>query len=119
MAKEGKEQQLVVADANHRNKRVIARVIEPAMIRSPSWSPDRTRVAYYVKGTDNMKQQLHIAAADGTSSRLLHEGNFWHVKIGPRWSPDGARIGVTLAEGAVAEIGVLENFLPVETIARK
>ena len=119
VVKEGKEQQLVVTDADYRQKRVIARVTEPATIRSPSWSPDGKRVAYYVKGTDDKKQQLHVAAADGTASQLLHEGNFWHVKIGPRWSPDGAKIGITLHEESVAEIGVLENFLPKEKLAVK
>jgi beta-lactamase regulating signal transducer with metallopeptidase domain/Tol biopolymer transport system component len=115
----GNAAELVVISLDDQKTTTVARVIEPMTIRAPSFSPDGTQIAFYVRGGNFEKQQLRVAASDGSSNRLLHEGNFWHVKIAPHWSPDGTKIATTLAEREVAEIGVLENFLPKDGLAAK
>ena len=90
------------------------------LLRWPTLSPDGSQVAYFVgHEVDEARQELRVVSTNGSENRLLHTGNFWHLKIAPRWSPDGTRVAVTLASRAVAEVGVLENFLPTEKLAAK
>jgi Tol biopolymer transport system component len=116
VAKEGAEWQLVVADADGRNKRVVARVHEPATIMTPRWSPDSTKVAYYVTYVEDGwgRHQLHVCAADGSWERRVYTGEKYvhNATMPPSWSADSTKLALTLVEDVVGEIGVMENFLP-------
>jgi dipeptidyl aminopeptidase/acylaminoacyl peptidase len=122
VARDGNEQQLIVADPHFQSRRIIARVTQPEGISAPRWSPDRTRVAYYMKEPGaTAHDQLRIVAADGSWQRTVDTGQKYVSggAIAPHWSPDGTRLAVTLGEDRTGEVGVLENFLPATLFALK
>ena len=55
---------------------------------SPAISPDGRQLAFTSYGRH---ENLYVARADGTRRRALSQGE--HYTRGPRWSPDGRRIG--------------------------
>jgi len=118
VAKEGAESQLVVADADGRNKRVVVRVHEPATIMTPRWSPDSTKVAYYVTHAETGwgRHQLHVCAADGSWERSVNTGEKYvhNATLPPSWSADSTKVALTLVEDVLGEISLMENFLPAE-----
>jgi hypothetical protein len=52
----------------------------------PSWSPDRTMVAYQVRQVGGDSSSIEVINVDGSSTRSLGEG------FEPAWSPDSERI---------------------------
>ena len=113
----GVEQELVVADSDWKDPRVVARAKAPANIGMARLSPDRTRIAFTVRPDETTIPQLHIKAVDGSWERIVDTAN--KAPGGFSWSGDGSRLALTLDEKLPAEIGVLENFLPPETLAAK
>ena len=76
-------QVVMVADANLRHARQIARGSEPG------WSPDGTRLVFVAK--PGAYQAIFVCNSDGTG---LHRITPWPLRAGnhPDWSPDGTEI---------------------------
>ncbi|HBE05144.1 MAG TPA: hypothetical protein DHD79_09765 [Firmicutes bacterium] len=57
----------------------------------PSWSPDRSKIAYVVYGDSWVDSQIWLMNLDGTDKTLIaaQEGFLFQE---PSWSPDGARL---------------------------
>jgi TolB protein len=82
---------LVVADADGENQRVIVQSAHPLM--SPSWSPDGRRIAYVsfeAKRSEIYVQDLASGKREVVSGR---EG----INGAPAWSPDGSKLALTLS----------------------
>ena len=83
--------QLIVADADGENSRVILESKQPLM--SPAWSPDGEWLAYVSFETRSAAvylQQVRTGERRRVSSRA-------GVNNAPAWSPDGARLALTLS----------------------
>lgn len=114
-------QHLVVADGSFRNPRVIARAPKTGLLVWPRLSPDKQKLAYYLRTEAGQPPQLHLAAVDGSwdyvveiAPKRLAVG--W---VGPSWSADSSKLIFTLVEDYPAEFGVLENFLPAKLASAK
>ena len=93
--------------------------------RSPVWSPDGTRIAYFSDASG--EYELHVAAQDGKGEvkryRLSGAG-FYQT---PRWSPDSQKIAfqdnsqslfwIDLATGIVKRVGGNRVFSPASPIS--
>lgn len=94
--------ELLVADSDGENPRVIATSREPIM--SPMWSPDRKQLAYvaYEKG----RSAIYIHTVDsGQVKRLVYEKG---INGSPAWSPDGRLMAVTLSFESNPDIYVID-----------
>ena len=56
--------------------------------RSPSWSPDGTRIAF--SSDRDGDYEIYVMNADGTHPIQLTDDP-WASDFGPAWSPDGHR----------------------------
>jgi Tol biopolymer transport system component len=85
--------QIVVAEKDGRNQRVITKGPQPSWF--PAWSPDGKRMLFTreLKG----KHQLWIMNADGGDARALVESD--GSIIAGSWSPDGKQIAYARNEG--------------------
>jgi len=95
--------QLLVADADGENSRVVLESHQPIM--SPAWSPDGERLAYVSfesKHSTVYVQQVRTGERTQVSARAGING-------APAWSPDGRRLAVTLGgSGGNPDIFVLD-----------
>jgi tetratricopeptide (TPR) repeat protein len=67
-------------------------------VAAPAWSPDRSRIAFYVPDPEHLGLALlYVIDADGANPRQLAARAL--VDWWPLWSPDGARIAFTSAAG--------------------
>jgi len=83
--------ELVVADADGENPRVVTQSKEPLM--SPAWSPDGAELAY-VSFEDRLSTIYVQNLKSGERRRLsAHAG----VNQAPAWSPDGKKMALTLS----------------------
>jgi len=83
--------QLIVADADGFNPRVVAQSSEPIM--SPAWSPDGQNLAYVSfesRAAAVYVQMLKTGERRRVSARAGVNG-------APAWSPDGTRLALTLS----------------------
>lgn len=94
--------ELIVADADGENARTIARSREPLM--SPSWSPDRRKLAY-VSFDDGRSVVFVHEVATGALSRVISEKG---INGAPSWSPDGKRLAVTMSFESNPDIYIIE-----------
>jgi len=83
--------QLIVADADGENPRVVMQSPEPLM--SPSWSPDGQSLAY-VSFEDRLPTVYVQTLKTGDRRRVsAHAG----VNQAPSWSPDGRKLALVLS----------------------
>ena len=83
--------QLIVADADGENPRVVMQSREPLM--SPSWSPDGSSLAY-VSFEDRLPTVYVQTLKTGDRRRVsAHAG----VNQAPAWSPDGKKLALVLS----------------------
>src|SRR6202162_378070 len=83
--------QLIVADADGENPRVVMQSPEPLM--SPSWSPDGQSLAY-VSFEDRLPTVYVQTLKTGDRRRVsAHAG----VNQAPAWSPDGKKLALVLS----------------------
>jgi len=83
--------QLIVADADGENPRVVMQSNEPLM--SPAWSPDGLSLAY-VSFEDRLPSVYVQTLKSGERRKVsAHAG----VNQAPAWSPDGKKLALTLS----------------------
>jgi Tol biopolymer transport system component len=75
--------------------------LEPG--RSPSWSPDGTRIAYLSEGCITGEWDIYTVQTDGSSAKALTSSPD-SVKEGPAWSP----VGPTIAFSTFRELMVMD-----------
>ncbi len=83
--------QLIVADADGVNPRVVAQSTEPIM--SPAWSPDGQNLAY-VSFEGRVAAIFVQVLRTGERRRVSARAG---INGAPAWSPDGRRIALTLS----------------------
>ena len=83
--------QLVVADADGMNPRIVMQSNEPLM--SPSWSPDGQNLAY-VSFEDKLPTVYVQLLKTGERRRVSARAG---VNQAPAWSPDGKKLALTLS----------------------
>jgi len=86
-----KSHQLVVADADGMNPRIVMQSNEPLM--SPSWSPDGQNLAY-VSFEDKLPTVYVQLLRTGERRRVSARAG---VNQAPAWSPDGKKLALTLS----------------------
>ncbi|NIP83324.1 MAG: peptidase S41, partial [Gemmatimonadetes bacterium] len=92
--------------------------------RSPVWSPDGTRIAYFSDAAG--EYQLVVAPQDGRGEGRRYDLEGAGFYEDPRWSPDGRRISFTdnawtlfvldLGNGHVTEVASEAVYGPVKTL---
>ena len=91
-------QQLVVADADGENRKVV--VNSPSSIISPAWSPDGSRLAYVSFETGKPVVYIQNLATGSRQVVANYKGN----NSAPAWSPDGSQLAVALSMNALSNI---------------
>jgi TolB protein len=86
-----KTYQLIVADADGENPRVVMQSREPLM--SPSWSPDGTSLAY-VSFEDRLPTVYMQTLKTGERRKISEQAG---VNQAPSWSPDGKKLALVLS----------------------
>ncbi|MES0873461.1 Tol-Pal system beta propeller repeat protein TolB [Sinimarinibacterium thermocellulolyticum] len=94
--------ELIVADADGWNPRVVATSREPLL--SPAWSPDRKQLAYVGFERGRSAVYLHTLAT-GEVKRLVSERG---INGSPTFSPDGRFLALTLSFENNPDIYVLD-----------
>lgn len=84
------EYQLVVADADGENQRLILQSRFPLM--SPSWSPDGQRLAYVSFETKRSAVYVQMVSTGHRTQVSAKAG----INGAPAWSPDGRKLALTL-----------------------
>lgn len=95
----GPARELVLFDADGRNPRVL--LSETALLLMPSWHPDGDRIL--VTSYRSGRPELWVYRLSDRSFRRLPTG---HVALGGAFSPDGARLAFTAADGADTDVWV-------------
>ncbi len=86
--------QLIVADADGANARVILESHLPVM--SPAWSPDGQWLAYV--SFENKRSSIYVQQVSSGTRRLV--SGRAGINGAPAWSPDGRKLLVTLGGSA-------------------
>jgi dipeptidyl aminopeptidase/acylaminoacyl peptidase len=95
--------------AMHADGSAVRKVIDRRLVRTPmgyecglltpAWSPDGRHIAFVCAEYDDV-WQIHIANADGSSPRRLHNSpTFTFAHAEPTWSIDGLRIAFDSPDG--------------------
>lgn len=82
---------------------VLWKAVDGARLRTPVYSPDGTKVAYFSDETG--EQQLYVANADGSNPRQLTKDGKRRL-VNYQWSPDGKWIGLNDSNMKLRLIGV-------------
>ena len=95
--------QLVVADADGANARVILESHQPMM--SPAWSPDGQWLAYV--SFENKRSAIYVQQVSSGQRRLVSARA--GINGSPAWSPDGRKLVVTLGgSGGTPNLYILD-----------
>lgn len=102
--RKGKESQhkLQVSDTDGFNPQTIASSTQPLM--SPSWSPDKKKVAYVSFEKHNAAIYVQTLAT-GERTRVAE---FPGINGAPAWSPDGSKLALTLSKDGSPDIYTLD-----------
>ena len=93
--------QIIIADADGANPVTVASSREPLL--SPSWSPDRKKLAYV--GFERSRSAIFIhTLATGELKKISNERG---INGAPAWSPDGTQLAVTLSFESNSDIYIL------------
>jgi len=93
---------LVVAQSDAHNPQTVLTSDQPIM--SPTWSPDRKRIAYV--SFENRRSEVFVQeVATGKRQKVAH---FKGINSAPAWSPDGSKLAVTLSKGGNADIYLVD-----------
>lgn len=94
--------QIVIADSDGQNPVTVASAREPLM--SPTWSPDRSALAYV--GFERGRSAIYVhELATGALRKLVSERG---INGAPAWSPDGRSMAVTLSFEVNSDIYVID-----------
>ena len=80
--------EIYVMDADGKNQ--IRLTNHPASDRSPSWSPDGTKIAFKSTRDDGVRADIYVMDANGKNQIRLT--NHPALDVHPSWSPDGTKI---------------------------
>ncbi|WP_411728201.1 Tol-Pal system beta propeller repeat protein TolB [Methyloglobulus sp.] len=95
------QSQLQIADTDGFDPQTIATSQEPLM--SPSWSPDKSRIAYV--SFERKPAAIYVQTlATGQRTRVAE---FPGINGAPAWSPDGTKLALTLSKDGSPDIYTL------------
>jgi tricorn protease len=93
--------------------------------RSPAWSPDGTRIAYF--SDDTGEYELRVRSHDGKGDVKTYKLNGAGFYSDPRWSPDSQKIAyvdnsqtafvIDLATGGTRKVGGNRVYTPVNPLS--
>jgi len=85
----GRQMELVVADRDGSNPRVVSQAVINFSYRLPRWSPDDASIAY-LHSRENWADDVYVVSSSGGTPRKLT--NDVTLMSGLSWSPDGSYI---------------------------
>ncbi len=102
IARDGHSSEIVIADSDGYNRRVLYETNAPIM--SPQWSPDGTRLAY----VSFERQRPRIYVHNISTGKRTVVANFRGTNSAPAWSPDGKYLAVTLSKDGGSQIYLID-----------
>jgi TolB protein len=97
----GQQSQLQIADTDGFNPQTIATSQEPIM--SPSWSPDKSKIAYV--SFERKTAAIYVQILSTGQRKRVAE--FPGINGSPAWSPDGNKLALTLSKDGSPDIYTL------------
>jgi hypothetical protein len=92
---------LVVSDADARERRVLVRSRRFDQVYTPRWSPDGSRIAYTAWHAGGYRDLFVVDAATGRTTALTHDRA---LDMTPAWSPDGGTLYWTSDRTGIANV---------------